>query len=414
MAVAFVACGPAAEDPNKGVSPNALTDVLEIYDNSMFNGFFGGAYGATKVKLCSNEHYSTPSCALKAALKAGGAYQFGKDGGFSTAPYSHLEMSLYLDGQSIGAFAAVAKLPSGQYLQAVQLTSAHVTEQLSNGFVRLQVPLTQLNPNEVTLYAIELRNISSSNLRATWLDEVRLAGTGEPPPPPPEAELYDDFNGALYNLTTDGSTTPNGLWNVGYLSDGFVKTVQDPSNSANQYLVASPELNGLRSVRIDSTNSWPGTHGKLTARLDQQVQPPVGWYTLWPFIAYVNQTTHYYFNLKTNGWELGKKDNDHPPEEELQKFLATGSSPKAVLGEWNTIEWWVAQDATTANLRIRVDVNGVTVVNMVDDEEWQRNGTSGTGASPFFQNALKRVSLYSEASQVSWDDVYISEATSVP
>src|SRR5205807_1100591 len=145
-----------------------------------------------------------------------------------------------------------------------------------------------------------------------------------------------------------------------------------------------------------------------------QLQPPISWYTLWPLIAYVNDTTHYYFNLKTNGWELGKKDNDHPASEEIQEFLNQGSSPKAVIGQWNTIEWWVAKDVASANMRIRVDVNGATVVNMVDNQPWQRNGTTGTGTSPFFLNAAKKVSLYNEGSQISWDDVFISEATTIP
>lgn len=166
----------------------------------------------------------------------------------------------------------------------------------------------------------------------------------------------------------------------------------------------------LGASRLDTTNTWLQLHGSVRARLDAQLQPPLGWYTIWPLIAFVDDTTRHYFNLKTNGWELGKKDNDHPPAEELHEFLATGSSP-SVVGQWNTIEWWVMKDTDSTNLRIRVDVNDMTVVEMVDNQPWQRNGTTGMGASSFFLNAAKRVSLYNEGSQVSWDDVFISEAT---
>jgi hypothetical protein len=235
--------------------------------------------------------------------------------------------------------------------------------------------------------------------------------TSQPSPPSTAAVApYDNFNGSLYTLTSDEALTPNGLWKTGYVSEGYVKTVQDSTNAANQYLVTSPKLDVLRASRLDTTSTWSEIHGSLRARLDAQLQPPVGWYTIWPLIAFVDDTTAYYFNLKTNGWELGKKDNDHPPAEELQEFLATGSSPNAVIGQWNTIEWWVMKDTGSMNLRIRVDVNGMTVVDMVDDQPWQRNGTTGTGTSSFLLNAPKRVSLYNEGSQVSWDDVFISEA----
>jgi hypothetical protein len=229
--------------------------------------------------------------------------------------------------------------------------------------------------------------------------------------PTASATPYDDFNGPLYTLASDGVLTPNGLWRTGYVSEGYVKTVQDGTDATNQYLVTSPKLDVLRATRVDSTNTWPEIHGSVRARLDAQLQPSLGWYTLWPLIAFVDDTTSYYFNLKPNGWELGKKDNDHPPAEELQEFLATGNSPNLIVGQWNSIEWWVVKDTASTNLRIRVDVNGMTVVDMVDNQPWQRNGTTGMGTSSFFLNAAKRVALYNEGSQVSWDDVYISKPT---
>ncbi|MGE0546034.1 MAG: Ig-like domain-containing protein [Kofleriaceae bacterium] len=227
-------------------------------------------------------------------------------------------------------------------------------------------------------------------------------------------QLYDNFNGSLYNLTSDGATSPNALWRTQFVSGGYAKTVQDPTNSSNAYLVTAPRLDTLRAVHVNSTQAWKGIHGKMRARLDAQLQPAQGWYTIWPLIAYVDVTTHYYFNLKTNGWELGKKDNDLDPALEHQWFIRTGTSPRAVIGQWATIEWWVVPDPATSNIRLRVDVDGVTVVDVLDNTKWERNGQSGIGASSFFFNADKKVALYAEASQVSWDDVYISPATSVP
>src|SRR5262245_58444544 len=102
------------------------------------------------------------------------------------------------------------------------------------------------------------------------------------PAMPPTANVapYDTFTGPLYTLTSDGALTPNSLWQTGYVSQGYVKTVQDPTNAANQYLVTSPKLDVLRATRVDTTTTWPEIHGRVRARLDAKLQPPLGCYTL--------------------------------------------------------------------------------------------------------------------------------------
>src|SRR4051794_23738226 len=58
---------------------------------------------------------------------------------------------------------------------------------------------------------------------------------------------------------------------------------------------------------------------------DQQLRtggPANPWETAWMVWDYTDNDHFYYFALKTNGWELGKRDPSYPGG---QRFLATGS-----------------------------------------------------------------------------------------
>lgn len=234
--------------------------------------------------------------------------------------------------------------------------------------------------------------------------------------------IYSDFQES-WTTTKDSSRSPDRRWNVAYLGYGYAAVLGE--SFGNKYLEVSPSLNGLHASRIDSATSYIAVHGKLDARLDRQSQNNTqNWYSMWPMLAYHDETTHIYFILSTSGWEIGKKDNDLDPSLELQRFIKTGRSPAAQVGTWHTIEWWIDKDPDSENLRIRVDVDGEpvtqsaingTIVNyVVDDEQWVRNGTTGYGTSSYFLYADKKMSLYQEGAQVSWDNVYFEELTAFP
>ncbi len=57
--------------------------------------------------------------------------------------------------------------------------------------------------------------------------------------------------------------------------------------------------------------------------------PPNAWEVGWILWHYTDDTHFYSFTLQTNGWVLGKEDPSYPG---TQRFLATGSSPKATIG----------------------------------------------------------------------------------
>lgn len=225
---------------------------------------------------------------------------------------------------------------------------------------------------------------------------------------------YDNFEGSAYCLKTDGATSPDGKWKSGYVSNGSACIVTDTANATNHVFVTAPQLDVLRSIRIDSTQSWNDIHAKMTVRLDKQLSG-VSWYTIWPLIGYVDETNHYYFNLKTSGWELGKKDNNLDPSLELQRYLVEGTTPKAVIGQKYDIECWitlgVAPNGVKSN-HLVVNVNNVKVADIWDDGTHSDSAgiINPTGVK---LQGLKKVVLYNEASQVSWDNISIDNGTAV-
>lgn len=235
----------------------------------------------------------------------------------------------------------------------------------------------------------------------------------------PTGAFHDEFQGPVYCLTADGAKSPDGKWISGYVAYGSACIKPDTADQTNQVFVTTPKLDSaLRACRIDSILAVNNMHCKLTARLDHQnTYNTQSWYTVWPLFGYVDETNHYYFNLKTNGWELGKKDNDLDPSLELQRYLASGSSPIIVIGQKNDIECWIVLGKSPANgvecNHIVVKVNGAKIVDLWDD------GTHSDGMGKINPTGAKlkgpkRISLYNEACQVSWDKIVLEEATGVP
>jgi hypothetical protein len=90
---------------------------------------------------------------------------------------------------------------------------------------------------------------------------------------------------------------------------------------------------------------------------------------------------YYYFILKPNGYELGKKQGS-----DAQIFLATGDQPRLALGKSYRIQ------IRAVGARLRVSVNGVQVLDFTDPHPLPAGS----------------VGLYEEDSQVRFDSVAVS------
>lgn len=129
-----------------------------------------------------------------------------------------------------------------------------------------------------------------------------------------------------------------------------------------------------------------GANGTYAVRVTTQRQLRTGsvpnpWETGWVVFNYTDPDHFYYLAMKTNGWELGKRDPAYPGG---QRFLATGSSPAALVGRADRVV------VTAAGSRLVVKVNGKIVTRFTDAERPYLGGSFG---------------FYSEDAQVLFDRI---------
>lgn len=106
---------------------------------------------------------------------------------------------------------------------------------------------------------------------------------------------------------------------------------------------------------------------------------PNPWEVAWAMFRFRDLSDYYWFILKPNGWELGKKQGS-----DRQIFLQTGSSPVLAVGRPNRVQ------IVTRGAHIRVLVDGRLVSDYVDANPLPSGGSVG---------------LYEEDSRVQFRDV---------
>lgn len=93
---------------------------------------------------------------------------------------------------------------------------------------------------------------------------------------------------------------------------------------------------------------------------------PNPWETAWLVWDYLDNEHFSYLAIKTNGWELGKRD---PAYSGGQRFLATGDAPATAAGQWRNAH--IKRTASADGLRstIRAFVGGVNIATFGDTEQ---------------------------------------------
>lgn len=186
------------------------------------------------------------------------------------------------------------------------------------------------------------------------------------PAPAVTLALADDFNTTALNTR---SWRP--WWGQATVHNGAASLAsRAPRDLATTY-----------SALVTSRKSFTNGVFKYTAstiRPLRQGDKPNTWEVAWSMFRFRDLENYYYFIIKPNGWELGKKHGS-----DAQIFLATGGSPRAEIGRANKVR--IAMSGGT----VSVSVDGVFVARYTDPKPI----TSGA------------VGLYEEDAHVHFDTV---------
>jgi hypothetical protein len=156
------------------------------------------------------------------------------------------------------------------------------------------------------------------------------------------------------------SRAPWHTWwgNVGVANGVWSLSSTPPSAPAETHsaLVTSPPVAGDGAFSFTATTLAQLRTGSA----------PNPWEVAWAMFRFRDLADYYWFILKPNGWELGKKQGS-----DRQIFLATGTAPTLDIGRANHVR------IETRGSRIRVLVDGAQVVSYVDPNPLPAGGSVG-------------------------------------
>jgi hypothetical protein len=161
------------------------------------------------------------------------------------------------------------------------------------------------------------------------------------------------------------------------------------------YPMTSTSIDETHAALVTSEVDYSNFRLALDSRTDDQLRKnssPKKWEVGWIFFRYTDTFHYYWFSLKPNGFELGKKDcNSCTDPVDGQIILRTGSLPTLKINAWS--QWII--EMTENKIRIFVDGNKI-----IDYEDHSMSKQLGSG----------KIAMYTEDAKVSFDNFYLSPA----
>ncbi|PWU81637.1 MAG: hypothetical protein DLM72_05960 [Candidatus Nitrosopolaris wilkensis] len=216
------------------------------------------------------------------------------------------------------------------------------------------------------------------------------------------SSMYDSFL-TPYTMTNDGTMSPNGKWLDVYGGYGLKGVIKQNNNGFFfEYPKTSTSPGETHGTLTTSTKSYVDFQMTLYMKTVKQLRQnslPNSWETAWVFWHYTDSYHNYALVLKTNGFQIEKKDNNVRCDCEI--FLKTSPTPTVHIGQWQTLTLRVT-NSVSATPHIQVWVDGLVAADFVDNSIHQRN-------SP--QLASGYIGLYDEDSLVNFDDVSMTPSS---
>lgn len=210
-------------------------------------------------------------------------------------------------------------------------------------------------------------------------------------PPIPTALLEDTFSTPY--VLAGGQTSPDSKWKCLWNGGGKVESV---NGVMRMYPATSTASDGkeTHSCLVLSTQQFTNFQLEFNMKTVKQLRqnfPVKNWETSWIMFRYFDAIHHYYFTLKNQGCEFGKKDNvEGDPALEKQLFMPTLIQKSVVIGTSNKIV------VTAKDFHITITVDGIKVVEFTDTPQNPTKMAKGS------------VGLYSEDATVEFDNIKVT------
>jgi hypothetical protein len=179
---------------------------------------------------------------------------------------------------------------------------------------------------------------------------------------------------AFVSTASAGSAAWQTWWGTTSVAGGVYSLSSQPPTSPDE----------THSALLTRSGTWGVQTFRYTATTLAQLRqgsPPNPWEVAWTMFHFRDLQDYYYFILKPNGFELGKKQGS-----DQQIFLVTGDLPAAAVGQTRRIQ------VQAQGPRIQVFVDGSKIVDYVDPQPL------GNGS----------VGLYEEDSQALFNSLSIN------
>jgi hypothetical protein len=218
--------------------------------------------------------------------------------------------------------------------------------------------------------------------------------------------FYDDFEGGTYTLN-DGEISPNGKWRAiytGHGSMGVAKTTTSTTlGTTNNYFFEQPRpsiyFSDTSASLVTTTKAYSDFQMTLQMKTVKQLRQnsaPNPWETGWIFWHYTDDFHYYALVLKTNGFQIEKKDNNNR-DDSAEIYVKDLSYPKVKIGQWQTITIQ-HENSSSGTPHIQVWVDGVKAADFIDNKSQPNSPVMSSGS----------IGLYNEDSRVNFDNVNIN------
>lgn len=153
-------------------TPTVPGTQLTIYTNSVLTPFTNTWYGVSAHNACDTSIYISATCSYSVNYNGWGGIDFNT-ATLNTSTYQNVVFNVYLNNQPITDLSVVM-LNNNTSGPTIALKTNNIIATPVTGWYTIAVPVSQLNPNNIAVTTIRLRNTQSAALLKINYDDIYL------------------------------------------------------------------------------------------------------------------------------------------------------------------------------------------------------------------------------------------------